>query len=864
MPLPSPNLDDRDFEQMLAEVRRRIQQTCPEWTDLSAHDPGTVLLELFVHLTETMIYRLNRLPEKVYVELLRLIGVQLHPPTAATVRLRFSRSQSGDQPVEIPRGAQVTLTSGQDPVTFVTARTVTIQAGKEETEVLAHHCDLVEGELAGVGTSLAGLTVSARRPPLVAPTGDELDLMVGVEARESELSEHVSVIRYRGKIYRIWREVESFTNLGQDRFVYTANRADGLIMFAPAARLQQIDTGLEENPQALAEIPQAGREIRLWYRRGGGPQGNVAAHTLTVLKTPIVGVDVTNPDRATGGRAAETLENALIRGPQELHSLHRAVTARDFEGVALNSSQAIARAKALTRADLWIHATPGTVEVLLVPSLSDGADSAPASAHSRVSEAELRKWETETARLQIQESLDERRPLGTTCLATWTRYKTVRVTARVVVGREQEQGSIRQRVIDRLHNVINPLPTPLNLTGWPFGQALRISQIYDMILAEPGVRWADRVKLMVDQVPERTVNTVAADLFQPRTWYAGSADTLFRSMNDGDGWEPAGHFADEEILLVEPHTGRAGLLAVVTLLKGRRGSRIHVSADCGESWSVAADTSFRISDLAWLLRNDTPVLLLASDVGLFELPIRTGSTPVQVLVSSQNQDQGFYAVVATRDLRGQVSVAVAAQATAGLFLSNEGGRSNTFRHIGLRNEDIRVLEVQYDGPRAFLWAGAAAAGGDDAGRGCFRWEVRGSEDPPEGWQRINQGWNGGSCRAIAFRGSQILASTHRSGVLFLTRQGSEARWEAPDVNCGLPLRDPGRFYPVDTVAADPGGRLILAGGIEGVYRSEDGGRAYASASSKEFSDRVTLPPTWLFCSGEHQVTVVSEDEAERD
>ena len=75
MTLKPPNLDDRNFQQLLEEAKRIIRTECPQWTDLSPGDPGIVILELFAHLTETMIYRLNRLPEKAYVEFLRLIGV---------------------------------------------------------------------------------------------------------------------------------------------------------------------------------------------------------------------------------------------------------------------------------------------------------------------------------------------------------------------------------------------------------------------------------------------------------------------------------------------------------------------------------------------------------------------------------------------------------------------------------------------------------------------------------------------------------------------------------------------------------------------------------------------------------------------
>src|SRR5215475_8636257 len=109
MPIEAPNLDDRDFEQLVAEAAGVIRKHSPQWTDLSPSDPGMILLEAFAHLTEVMIYRLNRLPQKAYVEFLRLIGVKLYPPSAATAILRFSLSRPQDEPVEISRGVRVTI-----------------------------------------------------------------------------------------------------------------------------------------------------------------------------------------------------------------------------------------------------------------------------------------------------------------------------------------------------------------------------------------------------------------------------------------------------------------------------------------------------------------------------------------------------------------------------------------------------------------------------------------------------------------------------------------------------------------------------------------------------------------------------------
>ncbi len=864
MPLPAPDLDDRTFSQLMEEARLRIQRSGSEWTDLSASDPGIVLLELFAFLTETMIYRLNRLPDKAYVQFLNLLGVRLYPPAAAGVTLRFSRRGDTSQAVDIPRGTRVTINrtdaSGEAPI-FSTVRTASLEAGAGSVEVMAYHCDLVEAELAGVGTGLPGLVVTARRPPIVAPTGDELDLIVGVEALRSELEERAPAVQVGDKAFRIWRSVDSFTNLGTDRYAYLVDRLSGQIIFAPAARTVQPGSGLDTTSQALAEVPPAGREIRLWYRRGGGTAGNVAAGTLIVLKDPLPGIDVTNPSPATGGQAAETLENALVRGPLDLHTLERAITARDFENVALYSSRAVARARAITRADLWAHARAGTVEVLLVPDLPENQRVA-----GHVTVAALQAQQTEAVRSQIERDLNDRRPLGTACVVTWTRYKPVRVSARVVVRRQEDQVRVKQRVLERLHGTINPLPTTYSPGGWRFGQALRASHVYDVGLAEPGVLWIDRVQLRVEDVPQKDVAVLAADFFQPDTWYAAAGSNLYRSLNHGDGWEPVAHFADERLRVIRPHPERAGILAAITTVTDQRAS-VYFSSDCGESWEPSPiNTAFEINDAAWTVRDGVPVLLLATDVGLYELPYQPGASPVQVLVDPQNQNLGFYAVVASRDVRGQVSVAVATQGAQGVFLSSAGGQRNTFRMIGLRGEDVRVLAVQYDGPRAFLWAGAAAAGPDDAGKGCFRWELLGSQDPPDGWRAFGTGWAGGSCRALAFLGTRVLAASFRGGVLRLNTTDRDPRWETPDVRCGLPLRDQGRFLPVDTVAAGPAGPWVMAGNTEGVFRSADNGTTYEPAARTDFTDqdRVTLPPTWLFCSGEHEIDVVGEDEAERD
>jgi len=60
VPLPLPVLDDRRFAALVAEARTLIPTHAPEWTNHNPSDPGITLIELLAHLSEMLIYRLDR------------------------------------------------------------------------------------------------------------------------------------------------------------------------------------------------------------------------------------------------------------------------------------------------------------------------------------------------------------------------------------------------------------------------------------------------------------------------------------------------------------------------------------------------------------------------------------------------------------------------------------------------------------------------------------------------------------------------------------------------------------------------------------------------------------------------------------
>jgi hypothetical protein len=90
MPIPSPILDDRSYQQLRDELVRRIPVYTPEWTDHNASDPGITLIELFSFLGENLLFRFNQIPESARLEFLRLLQIPLRPAVAAQALVTLS------------------------------------------------------------------------------------------------------------------------------------------------------------------------------------------------------------------------------------------------------------------------------------------------------------------------------------------------------------------------------------------------------------------------------------------------------------------------------------------------------------------------------------------------------------------------------------------------------------------------------------------------------------------------------------------------------------------------------------------------------------------------------------------------------
>jgi hypothetical protein len=140
----------------------------------------------------------------------------------------------------------------------------------------------------------------------------------------------------------LWDETGTLYNAaGNARLFETAQDED-------AVTTVQFGDGIEG-----ARLPGGSSNVRARYRKGLGVAGNVAGGKLTTLLSRPLGVsEVTNPQEASGGEDAETLDKARDNAPLTVLTLDRAVSIDDYANFA-RAFAGIDKAHAL-----WIPAGP--------------------------------------------------------------------------------------------------------------------------------------------------------------------------------------------------------------------------------------------------------------------------------------------------------------------------------------------------------------------------------------------------------------------------------------------------------------------------------------------------------------------------
>lgn len=136
MPLADfdPTIDDRRYDDIVAEVRARIARYTPEWqpvwSDVNDSDPGITLAQVFAWLSDMLLHRMGRVPELNYLKFLELIGIELLPAQPASAEVSFAVADgTTEATVSVPARTQVGANSDDGtPLVFETTRALTAVA----------------------------------------------------------------------------------------------------------------------------------------------------------------------------------------------------------------------------------------------------------------------------------------------------------------------------------------------------------------------------------------------------------------------------------------------------------------------------------------------------------------------------------------------------------------------------------------------------------------------------------------------------------------------------------------------------------------------------------------------------------------
>jgi predicted phage baseplate assembly protein len=293
------------------------------------------------------------------------------------------------------------------------------------------------------------------QPEEVADLGEE-----AVRAVEPENPQNNEVwIRYK--------RVDSFFASGSRSRHYTLDYVSGIVSFGDGRR-------------GMVPYEAKNNIVARSYRIGGGALGNVNAHTLTSLGRALAYIEgVSNPLPATGGADRETIDEAKNRAPYTIKSRDRAVTAEDYEMLALRASTTLARARCV--AD---RSNRGHVTVALVPK-----------GEVRGEEFTRRLVPSNEVMRYVKRYLDERKLVGTVLNVVRPRYKDL--SLRVVLIRRTIGTSdrLRKDIEAKLRRFLHSLVGGRDGKGWEFGRPVLKAELIHLAEEVPGVEGVDALEI---------------------------------------------------------------------------------------------------------------------------------------------------------------------------------------------------------------------------------------------------------------------------------------------------------------------------------------------------------------------------------
>ena len=270
-----------------------------------------------------------------------------------------------------------------------------------------------------------------------------------------------------------WVEVDYFEGSGPSDKHFVLNKEKGEIKFGD---------GL------MGLVPPQGSVIKvLEYMIGGGEEGNLMPKS--VWKIDGFSGLIVNDLASTGGREAQTIEEAIEDFCRDLKTPYTAVTLKDFEQIAMSTpGLRMARAKAIPNYNPHNpEDSRGSVTVVIIP-------------YTPLEDLKIPPEPSERFKHAVCLHLDKSRLIGTDVHVISPVYIKVSVNATIVpMDSFRDDSLILKNVLEKLKHFLHPIKGGIEEKGWPIGRDIYLSELYDSIENIEGVNCVTRLSVSGDQ-----------------------------------------------------------------------------------------------------------------------------------------------------------------------------------------------------------------------------------------------------------------------------------------------------------------------------------------------------------------------------
>jgi hypothetical protein len=359
----------------------------------------------------------------------------------------------------------------------------------------ALQAETVRQEILGSSNGMAGQHITLLRHPVISEaiwieehkslTPEERQALLARQPQDvQEIRDEVGELQ---EVWVRWQAADDLLDTKATDRLYVLDRVAGVVSFGNGVR---------------GKIPPLGLDnLKADYQVGGGSQGNVAAATITTIKTSVAGVEgATNWVPAGGGSDTEPLPKAMARGPQVLKHRRRALGREDFEWLVRQSFANVAKVRCLPTTDKNGASATGWVTVLIIPRSSDDQP---------LPGTELRQ--------QVKRFLAGNAPnvvaAAQKLVVGGPAYVEVSVTASLFITQVDAASLVQNQARAALKQFLHPLAGGPAGEGWDFGQMACLSDIITVLENLPLIDHVDQVSLkLCDAITQDTKIVTSGDL----------------------------------------------------------------------------------------------------------------------------------------------------------------------------------------------------------------------------------------------------------------------------------------------------------------------------------------------------------------